>query len=160
VRKNLTRTGIRSPGRPARSESPYRLSYCGTTKYPHVGSLFYLTHIIGHFLPLYRARVCGRRVCYGSRICGPKGSDPRYGEETIRILYILRLCVCVCVCVYIYIYIYISKAVPLQACSGPEGCRKLRFTDFMTTAQDAGKVVSLTQRPPLPPGNAPGTHFC
>jgi len=26
----------------------------------------------------------------------------------------------------------------------------------MTTAQDAGKVVSLTHRPPLPPGNAPG----
>ena len=23
-----------------------------------------------------------------------------------------------------------------------------------------GKVVSLTHRPPLPPGNTPGTHFC
>ena len=30
----------------------------------------------------------------------------------------------------------------------------------MTTAQDGGKVVSLTHRPPLPPGNTPGTHFC
>ena len=30
----------------------------------------------------------------------------------------------------------------------------------MTTAEDGGKVVSLTHRPPLPPGNAPGTHFC
>ena len=29
----------------------------------------------------------------------------------------------------------------------------------MTTAQDGGKV-SLTHRPPLPPGNTPGTHFC
>ena len=38
--------------------------------------------------------------------------------------------------------------------------RKLRFPDFVTTAQDGGKVVSLTHRPPLPPGNAPGTHFC
>jgi len=38
--------------------------------------------------------------------------------------------------------------------------RKLRFPDFMTTAQDDGKVVSLTYRPLLPPGNAPGTHFC
>ena len=47
------------------------------------------------------------------------------------------------------------KAVPLQAWSGPEGSRKLRFPDFMTTAQDGGKVVSLTHRPPLPPGNAP-----
>jgi len=53
-----------------------------------------------------------------------------------------------------------GKAVPLQAWSGPEGSRKLRFPDFMTTAQDGGKVVSLTHRPHLPPGNAPGTHFC
>jgi hypothetical protein len=52
------------------------------------------------------------------------------------------------------------KAVPLQAWSGPEGPRKLRFPDFMTTAQDGGKVVSLTHWPPLPPGNTPGTHFC
>jgi len=40
-------------------------------------------------------------------------------------------------------------AVPLQAWSGPEGSRKLRFPDFMTTAQDGGKVVSLTYRPSL-----------
>ena len=43
-----------------------------------------------------------------------------------------------------------GKADPLQAWSGPEGSRKLRFPDFMTTAQDGGKVVSLTHRPPLP----------
>ena len=43
---------------------------------------------------------------------------------------------------------------------GPEGSRKLRFPDFITTAQDGGKVVSLTHRPSLPPENAPGTHFC
>ena len=53
-----------------------------------------------------------------------------------------------------------GKAVPLQAWSGPEGSRKFRFPDLMTTAQDGGKVVSLTQRPPLPPGNPPGSHFC
>jgi hypothetical protein len=53
-----------------------------------------------------------------------------------------------------------GKAVPLQAWSGPEGSRKLMFPDFMTTAQDDGKVVSLTHRPPLHPGNTPGTHFC
>jgi hypothetical protein len=53
-----------------------------------------------------------------------------------------------------------GKAVPLQDWSGPEGSRKLRFRDFMTTAQDDGKVVRLTHRPPLPPGNTPGTHFC
>ena len=53
-----------------------------------------------------------------------------------------------------------GKAVPLQAWSGPEGSRTLRFPDYMTTAQDGVKVVSLTHRPPLPPGNIPGTHFC
>ena len=36
-----------------------------------------------------------------------------------------------------------GKAVPLQAWSGPEGSRKLRFPDFMTTTQDDGKDVSL-----------------
>ena len=53
-----------------------------------------------------------------------------------------------------------GKAVPLQAWSGPEGSRKLRFPDFMTTAENGGKVVSLTHRPPLPRGKTPGTHFC
>ena len=53
-----------------------------------------------------------------------------------------------------------GKTVPSQAWSGPEGSRKLGFPDFMTTAQNGGKVVSLTHRPPLPPGNTPGTHFC
>jgi hypothetical protein len=42
-----------------------------------------------------------------------------------------------------------SKAVRLQAWSGPEGSRKLRFPDFMITAQDGGKVVSLTHQPHL-----------
>jgi len=42
------------------------------------------------------------------------------------------------------------KAVQLQAWGGPEGSRKLRFPDFMPTAQDGGKVVSFTHRPPLP----------
>ena len=43
-----------------------------------------------------------------------------------------------------------GKAVPLQAWSGPEGSRNLRFPDFMTMAQDGGNVVGLM----------PGTHFC
>ena len=50
-------------------------------------------------------------------------------------------------------------SVPLQALSDPEGSRKLRFPVYVTMAQDGGKVVNLTHRPPLPPGNAPGTHF-
>jgi hypothetical protein len=61
--------------------------------------------------------------------------------------------------IYIYIYKVKGKAGPLQAWIDPEGSRKLRFQDYMTTAQDGGKVVSLMHRPPLPPGNAPGTHF-
>jgi len=43
-----------------------------------------------------------------------------------------------------------GKAVTLGAWSDPEGSRKLRFPDFMTTTQDGGKVVSLTHWPPLP----------
>ena len=32
-----------------------------------------------------------------------------------------------------------GKVAPLQALNGPEGSRKLRFPDYMTTAQDGGK---------------------
>ena len=52
-----------------------------------------------------------------------------------------------------------GKSDPLQAWSGLEGSRKLRFPDFMTMARDGGKVVSLTHRPPLPPGNIPVTGW-
>ena len=44
-----------------------------------------------------------------------------------------------------------GKAIPLQAWSGPEGSRNLRFPDYMTTAQNGSKVVSLKHRPLLPP---------
>ena len=54
---------------------------------------------------------------------------------------------------------YFFLSFPLQVWTGPEGSRMLRFSDFVTT-QDGGKVVSLTHRPPLLPGNTPGTHFC
>jgi len=53
-----------------------------------------------------------------------------------------------------------GKSVPLQAWSGPGGSRKLRFPDFMITAQGGSMVVSLTHRLYLPQGNPPGTHFC
>ena len=36
-----------------------------------------------------------------------------------------------------------GKAVPLQVWSGPEGSRKLRCPDFMTTAQDGGRLSAL-----------------
>jgi len=36
-----------------------------------------------------------------------------------------------------------AKAVPLQAWNSPEGSRKLRFPDFVTTAQDNGRLSAL-----------------
>jgi hypothetical protein len=36
-----------------------------------------------------------------------------------------------------------GKAVPLQAWSDPEGSRKLRLPDFVTTAQDGGRLSAL-----------------
>ena len=36
-----------------------------------------------------------------------------------------------------------GKAVPLQARRVPEGSRKLRFPDFLTTAQDGGRLSAL-----------------
>ena len=53
-----------------------------------------------------------------------------------------------------------GKVVPLQARSGPEGSRKLRFPDSVTTAQDGGRLSALHTGRFLPPGNTPGTHFC
>jgi hypothetical protein len=61
---------------------------------------------------------------------------------------------------YVLFLIGKGKAVPLQAWTGREGSKKLRLPNFVTTAQDGGKVVSLPHRPPLPPGNTPGTHIC
>ena len=36
-----------------------------------------------------------------------------------------------------------GKSVPLQAWTGPEGSRKLRFPYYMTTAQDGGRLSAL-----------------
>ena len=68
-----------------------------------------------------------------------------------------------------YIYIYIKnfhessvinacKISPITGPRCPEGSRKLSFPDYVKTAQDGGKIVSLKHRPLL--GNTPGTHFC
>jgi hypothetical protein len=40
-------------------------------------------------------------------------------------------------------YINKGKTVPLQAQRGPEGSRKLSFPDFVTTAQDGGRLSAL-----------------
>ena len=36
-----------------------------------------------------------------------------------------------------------GKAVPLQALTGPDGSRKLRSPDFVTTAHDGGRLSAL-----------------
>jgi hypothetical protein len=36
-----------------------------------------------------------------------------------------------------------GKSVPLQVWRYPEGSRKLRFPDFVTTAQDGGRLSAL-----------------
>jgi hypothetical protein len=36
-----------------------------------------------------------------------------------------------------------GKAYPLQAWRGPEGYRNLRLPDFVTTAQDGGRLSAL-----------------
>jgi len=41
------------------------------------------------------------------------------------------------------LYVKKGKAVPIQAWTGPEGSRKLRFPDFVTTAQDGGRLSAL-----------------
>jgi hypothetical protein len=53
-----------------------------------------------------------------------------------------------------------GKAIPLQALTDPEDSRRLRLQILRQSAHEGGKVVSPTHRPPLPPGNIPGTHFC
>ena len=60
------------------------------------------------------------------------------------------------------IFLKIVKLKPshYKAWTGPEVSRRLRFPDFVTTVRDDSKVVSHTHRPPLPPGNILGIHFC
>jgi len=41
----------------------------------------------------------------------------------------------------------VSKISPITGPRCPEGSRKLRFADYVTMAQDGGKMVSLTHRP-------------
>ena len=52
-----------------------------------------------------------------------------------------------------------SKAILLQAWTGPEGSKRLRLPDFKKSAHEGGKVVSPTHWLPYLPGNIPGTHF-
>jgi len=42
----------------------------------------------------------------------------------------------------------------------PREFQEVKVPDYVTLAQDGGKLVSLTHRPLLPPGNTSATHFC
>ena len=48
-----------------------------------------------------------------------------------------------------------GKEIHVRARTGPEGSKFTR-----QSAHESGKVVSRKHRPPLPPGNIPGTHVC
>ena len=88
-----------------------------------------------------------------SRSVTPKRQDEVREVEFESVIETINVYVIKLVRKFKYVFIslmYKGKAVPLQAWSGPEGSRKLRFTNFMTTAQDGDEVVSLTHRPPLP----------
>jgi len=52
-----------------------------------------------------------------------------------------------------------KKISPITGPRCPEGSRKLRFPDYVTMAQDIGRVVSLRHRPLLSPGNTPLYSF-
>jgi len=62
---------------------------------------------------------------------------------------------CLIIIIIIIIYLSVNDLSP-----GGSGSRKLRFPDYVSMTQNGGKVVSLTHRPHLPPGNTPGNHFC
>ena len=45
-----------------------------------------------------------------------------------------------------------GKATPITGLRGPEGSGRLRLQISRQSAHEGGKVVTLTHRPPLPPG--------
>jgi hypothetical protein len=51
-----------------------------------------------------------------------------------------------------------DKAMPLQALTGPECSSRLRLPHFETIG--TWRCLGCQHRPPLLPGNIPGTHFC
>ena len=53
-----------------------------------------------------------------------------------------------------------GKAVPLQAWTGPEGSRKLRLPDFVTTAQDGGRLLALRKQCYVVPSNETPPYVC
>ena len=87
-----------------------------------------------------------------------EGMEQEIYENYIILYYIVLYCTVQCYGVLCYamlcydtlcsatLYTIIGKALPLQAWSAPEGSRKLRFPDFMTTAQDGVRSDLRTVR--------------
>jgi len=55
---------------------------------------------------------------------------------------------------------YVRYISPITGPRCPESSRKLRFPDYVTVAQDGGRLSASRTGRFLPPGNTPGTHFC
>jgi hypothetical protein len=53
-----------------------------------------------------------------------------------------------------------AQLVEIAGSIPDEGSRRFRLSDFKKSANENGKVVSPTHRPPLLPVNITGTHFC
>ena len=71
----------------------------------------------------------------------PSGSTECIGG--LILYYIIAYCIYLCACAGLLLKCEKGKSVPLQAWTGPESSRKLRFPDFMTAAQDGGRLSVL-----------------
>ena len=105
-----------------------------------------LCHLL---LPVHNCMCISKNLRPFQSVISKRGLQFHFGRNGCGRLYAIA----------IFIRCSEGKSFPLQAWSGPGGSRKLSFPDFTITAQD-GRKVSLTHRPPLPPVNTPGTHFC
>jgi hypothetical protein len=103
----------------------------------------------GMFLRNVTALNSAGKYKYFEGCCGRLQGNERTGRQSSKYLSTYTVSYYSTYCLNMSLmYMIKGKALPLQACSGPEGSRKLSFPDYMTTAQDGGKVVSLTHRPP------------
>ena len=81
------------------------------------------------------------------------GTSKGWKSIYVRTYVRARVCVYACACVRVRVRVCVCArararerkgiAVPLQAWTNPEGSRKLRFPDFVTTARDGGRLSAL-----------------